>query len=65
MVGLFKYLTGGYGGKMMPKNAVEHVCHVHIVVNTFNRDGGDTYFLVKNKVIYLRHSRNPISTERS
>ena len=25
MVGFFKYLTGGYGGKMMPKNAVEQV----------------------------------------
>ena len=65
MVGFFKYLTGGDGGKMMPKNAVEHVCHIHILVNTINRDGDDMYFLVKKKGLYLRHSRNPISRERS
>ena len=53
MVGFFKYLTGGYGGKMMPKNAVEHVCHIHILVNTINRDGDDLYFLVKKKGLYI------------
>ena len=57
MVGLFKYLTGGYCGKMMPKNAVEHVCHVHIVVNTINRDGDDMYFLVKKKGLYISDIR--------
>ena len=34
---------------MMPKNAVEHVCHVHILMNTINRDGDDIYFLAKKK----------------
>ena len=62
MVGLFKYLTGGYGGKMMPKNAVEHVCHVHIVVNTINRDGDDMYFLVKKKGLYISDIRGTPSS---
>ena len=37
----------------MPKNAVEHICHVHILVNTINRDGDDMYFLVKKKGLYI------------
>ena len=60
MVGVFKYLTGGYGGKIMPKNVVEHVYHVHILINTINRDGDDVLSGKKERVIYLRHSRNPI-----
>ena len=52
MVGFFKYLTAGYGGKMMRKNAVEHVCHVHILINIINRDGDDMYFPVKKKRLY-------------
>ena len=38
---------------MMPKNAVEHVCHIHILVNTINTDGDDMYFLVKKKGLYI------------
>ena len=57
MVGFFKYLTGGYGGKMMPKNAVEHVYHVHILINTINSDGDDMYFLVKKKGLYISDIR--------
>lgn len=49
MVGFFKYLTAGYGGKMMPKNAVEHVYDVQIMINTISRDSDDIYFLVKKK----------------
>ena len=57
MVGLFKHLTGGYGGNMMSKNAVEHVRRVHIVVNTINRDSDDRYFLVKKKGLYISDIR--------
>ena len=57
MVGFLKYLTGGYGGKMMPKNAVEHVCHVHILINTINSDGDDRYFLVKKKGLHISEIR--------
>ena len=57
MVGFFKYLTGGYGGKMMPKNAVEHVCRVHILINKINRDGDDMYFPVKKKGLYISDIR--------
>ena len=64
MVGLFKYLTGGYGGKMMPKNAVEHICHVHIVVNTINSDGDDMYFLVKKKGLYISDIRGTPSQRK-
>ena len=46
MVGFFKYLT------VMRKNAVEHVCHVHILINIINRDGDDMYFPVKKKRLY-------------
>ena len=53
MVGFFKYLTGGYGGKVMPKDTVEHVCHVQILLNTINADGDDMYFLVKKKGLYI------------
>ena len=61
MVGVLKYLTGGYGGKMMPKNAVEHVCHVHILINTINRDGDDIYFLVKKKGLYISDIQGTLS----
>ena len=61
MVGFFKYLIGGYGGKMMRKNAVEHVCHVHILINIINRDGDDMYFLVKKKGLYISDIRGALS----
>ena len=61
MVGFFKYLTGGYGGKMMPKNAVEHVYHVHIMINTISRDSDDIYFLVKKKGLYISDIRGTLS----
>ena len=57
MVGFFKYLTGAYGGKMMPKNAVEHICRVHILMNKINRDGDDMYFPVKKKGLYISDIR--------
>ena len=61
MAGFFKYLTGGYGGKMTRKNAVEHVYHVHILINTINRDGDDMYFLVKKKGLYISDIRGTLS----
>ena len=61
MVGVFKYLIGGYGGKMTPKNAVEHVCNVHILITTINRDGDDIYFLVKKKGLYISDIRGTLS----
>ena len=64
MVGFFKYLTGGYGGKMMPKNAVEHVYHVHIMINTISRDSDDIYFLVKKKGLYISDIRGTLSFNR-
>ena len=61
MVGFFKYLTGGYGGKMMPKNAVEHVYHVHIMINTISRNSDDIYFLVKKKGLYISDIQGTLS----
>lgn len=61
MVGFFKYLTGGYGGKVMPKDTVEHVCHVQILRNTINADGDDMYFLVKKKGLYISDIRGTLS----
>ena len=46
---------------MMPKNAVEHVCHVHILMNTFNRDGDDIYFLAKRKGLCISGIRGTLS----
>ena len=46
---------------MMPKNAVEHVCHVHILMNTFNRDGDDIYFLAKKKGLCISGIRGTLS----
>ena len=64
MVGVFKYLIGGYGRKMMAKNAVEHVCNVHILITTINRDGDDIYFLVKKKGLYISDIRGTLSFNR-
>ena len=61
MVGFLKYLTGGYGGKMMPKNTVEHVYHVHIMINTISSDSDDIYFLVKKKGLYISDIRGTLS----
>lgn len=61
MVGFFKYLTGGYGGKMMPKNAVEHVYHVQIMINTISGDSDDIYFLVKKKGLYISDIQGTLS----
>ena len=49
---------------MMPKNAVEHVCHVHILMNTINRDGDDIYFLAKKIGLCISGIRGTLSFNR-
>lgn len=53
MAGFFKYLGSPYGGKMSAKNAVEHVRHVHIMLNIIDSNGDDLDCLVKKKGIYI------------
>ena len=49
---------------MMPKNAVEHVCHGHILMNTINRDGDDIYFVAKKKGLCISGIRGTLSFNR-